>query len=62
MGLTLQPLADGNFRVVEHDGLLVKESFWRWPDRNIQGNAIDYFIQVEGLSFNKAMEIIVAAL
>jgi hypothetical protein len=26
-----------------------------WPQRNLAGNAIDFFVQVLGLSFNDAM-------
>ena len=31
-----------------------KEGYWRWPQRQLAGNAIDFFIQVLGLSFNPA--------
>jgi hypothetical protein len=57
-GLRLQPLLDGNFRIIEHNDLIVKHCYWRWPSRGIDGNAIDYFMLVEGKSFNQAMEII----
>jgi hypothetical protein len=33
----------------------VKGSYWRWPQRNLAGNAIDFFVQVLGLSFHDAM-------
>ena len=36
-------------------GLIVKDSYWRWPERNLAGNAIDFFVQVLGLSFHDAM-------
>jgi hypothetical protein len=42
-------------------GVTVKKSFWIWPEKNISGNAIDFFTQVEGQTFNQAMEIITAA-
>jgi hypothetical protein len=29
--------------------------YWRWPERNLAGNAIDFHIQVLGLSFHDAM-------
>ena len=36
-------------------GLIVKDSYWRWPQRNLSGNAIDFFMRVLGLSFHDAM-------
>jgi hypothetical protein len=36
-------------------GLIVKDSYWRWPQRHQAGNAIDFFIQILGLSFDQAM-------
>ena len=63
-GLRLKPLANDNYEVVPGDGtttgLVIKHSFWIWPDRNIAGNAIDYFVKVEGMTFNQAMQIITA--
>jgi len=66
-GLRLMPLANDNYQVVPADGatadlagLVIKHSYWVWPDRNIAGNAIDYFVKVEGMTFNQAMQIITA--
>ena len=44
-----------NFELAAYPGLLVKVSYWRWPQRNLAGNAIDFFVQVLGLSFHDAM-------
>ena len=41
--------------VVAYDDLLIKHSYWRWPSKDIGGNAIDYFVLVEGMSFADAM-------
>jgi len=67
-GFLLKPLANGNYEVVPENGaatdlagLVIKHSFWIWPDRNIAGNAIDYFVKVEGMTFNQAMQIITAS-
>jgi hypothetical protein len=38
-----------------YPGLIVKDSYWRWPERNLAGNAIDFFMRVLGLSFHDAM-------
>lgn len=58
----LQPLElpAGNFEVTSFKGLLLKDSYWRWPARHLADNAIDFFVQVLGLSFNDAMRQITA--
>jgi hypothetical protein len=33
-------------------GLIAKDSYWRWPERNLAGNAIDFHVQALGLSFH----------
>ncbi len=38
-----------------YPGLIVKDSYWRWPERNLAGNAIDFHAQVLGLPFHNAM-------
>lgn len=38
-----------------YKGLLLIDSYWRWPERDLAGNAIDFFVQFLGLSFNDAM-------
>ena len=45
----------GNFELATAKGLLIKDSYWRWPQRELAGNTIDFFVQVLGLSFNDAM-------
>ncbi|MFC1461355.1 hypothetical protein ACFLQR_02410 [Verrucomicrobiota bacterium] len=61
-GLQLKPLPSDNFLVADHYDLLVKKSYWRWPSRDIEGNAIDYFMLVEGKSFNQTMQILSSGL
>jgi hypothetical protein len=34
------------------------DHYWRWLDRNLAGNAIDFHVQVLGLSFHGAMRLI----
>ena len=53
-GLTLAR-DTGNFILPAYPGLIVKDSYWRWPERNLAGNAIDFHVQVLGLSFHDAM-------
>ena len=54
-GLPLIERPAGNFELAAYQGLLLKDSFWRWPQRNLAGNAIDFFVRVLGLSFHDAM-------
>jgi len=54
-GLQLIEMEAGNFELPAFPGLIVKESYWRWPERNLAGNAIDFHVQVLGLSFHDAM-------
>ena len=55
-GLNLLPLNAGNYTIEEHPGLLVKECYWRWPDRELAGNTIDFFIKVLNRTFQQAMK------
>ena len=54
-GYALVETGGGNHLVPAFPGLIVKESYWRWPERNLSGNAIDFLVQVLGLSFHAAM-------
>ena len=54
-GLSLRELPAGNFELTTQPGLLIKDSYWRWPERGLAGNAIDLLVQVLGLSFHDAM-------
>ena len=54
-GLQIIPREAGNFILPAFPGLIVKDSYWRWPERNLSGNAIDFHVQVLGLSFHDAM-------
>ena len=54
-GLELIEREAGNFILPAHPGLIIKDSYWRWPERNLAGNAIDFHVQVLGLSFHDAM-------
>ena len=60
-GLKLVETGGGNFLVTAYPGLVAKESYWRWPERNLSGNAIDFFCQILGLSFHDAMTEIMAS-
>lgn len=54
-GFQLIELPAGNFEMPAYPGLLIKDSYWRWPQRQLAGNAIDFCVKVLGLTFNDAM-------
>ena len=54
-GLQVVEREAGNFGLAAYPGLIIKDSYWRWPERNLAGNAIDFCVQVLGLSFHEAM-------
>ena len=60
-GLHLVETGAGNVHVAEYPGLIVKECYWRWPERGLSGNAIDLFTQVLRLSFHDAMRELTAS-
>jgi hypothetical protein len=54
-GLQLIEREAGNLSLPAYPGLIVKDSYWRWPERDLAGNAIDFFMRVLGRSFHDAM-------
>jgi hypothetical protein len=54
-GFQLIELPASNFELVAYKGLLIEDSDWRCPQRQLAGNAIDFFVRVFGLTFNDAM-------
>jgi hypothetical protein len=54
-GLELNAREAGNYTLPAYPGLIVKDSYWRWPERNLAGNAIDFHLQVLGMSFHDTM-------
>jgi len=57
-GLPMREKGGGNFELLDHPGLIVKSSYWRWPAEDRQGNTIDLLVDVLGKSFAQAMRII----
>ncbi len=60
-GLQLLEREAGNYELAAYPDLILKDSYWRWPQRNLAGNTIDFFVQVLGLSFHDAMREITRA-
>jgi len=54
----LEKLPGGNFRLRDFGDLTVKEHYWRWASRKLQGNAIDLLMLLEGRTFTETMSIL----
>ena len=61
-GLELIECEAGNYTLPAYPGLIVKDSYWRWPERDLAGNANDFHVQVLGLTFHDAMRQITGTL
>lgn len=61
-GLPMAELPAGNFTPLDYPGIIFKDSYWRWPQYDMSGNAIDFFVRILGDSFENAMEYITANL
>lgn len=61
MGHSLQPLEDGNHRLVGETGnLVIKDNYWIRSDTGESGNAVDFFIKIRGMSFFETMRLLLA--
>ena len=59
-GYPLRARPGENFLVEDHQDLVVKDSYWVWPSRQMKGNAIDFLMLIECRSFSEAMDILAA--
>ncbi len=53
-GLKLRERPAQNLERLDDQDFLVKDSYWRWPERNQAGNAIALFVTVLGHPFHDA--------
>ena len=58
MGYRLRKLEHGNYCVEKFGSLIIKDSFWFWKENKLSGNAIDFFVIAEKMSFSQAMRIL----
>jgi len=61
-GRTLNQIDEYNLCVADYRDLIIKDNYWRCKSTAKNGNTIDYFMIVEGMSFNQAMQVITSAL
>jgi hypothetical protein len=61
MGVILQPLEDGNARLVGEPGNVIeKQNYWIRTDTGQSGNAIDFFVKIRGMSFHETMRLLLS--
>ena len=54
-GVALKRKGVGSYCLAEHDSLVITGFKWNWFSRNMSGNALDYLIKVEGMTFKDAV-------
>lgn len=61
LGYQLQPLRNGNY-LVRHLAaeIVIKDHYWVSKDHGAAGNAIDFLVEVQGMTFSQAMDVLLA--
>jgi len=55
----LQPLPGGNYRLCRLAAdIVIKDHYWVSKQDGTAGNAIDFLVEVQGMSFSQAMELL----
>lgn len=57
-GYSLFQSAANEYRLKEHDSLVISNNKWKWFSRDIGGDTLDFVTKYEGKSFKDAMEIL----
>ena len=59
LGYELEPLSDGNYQLCRLAAdIVVKEHYWVNKEDGTAGNAIDFLINVQGMTFAQAMSLL----
>ncbi|MEK6684456.1 MAG: hypothetical protein AABY46_07335 [Nitrospirota bacterium] len=61
-GVQLRELPGENYQIQAFGDLIVRDCYWIWKSRQLQGNTIDFFMIVENLTFAQAMQQILPGL
>ena len=59
LGYTMRKLEYDNYLVEDHGSVIVRDNYWFCKDDLSAGNAIDFFVIVEGWTFSEAMALLV---
>lgn len=57
-GYSLIQSAANEYRLKEHDSLVISNNKWKWFSRDIGGDTLDFVTKYEGKDFKEAMEIL----
>jgi len=59
LGYQLDPLPGGNYLLCRLAAdIVIKDNYWVSKEDGTAGNAIDFLVNVEGMTFNKAMQLL----
>ena len=58
-GYSLFQSAANEYRLKEHDSLVISNNKWKWFSQDIGGDTLDFVTKYEGKSFKEAMEILI---
>lgn len=58
-GYSLFQSATNEYRLKEHDSLVISNNKWKWFSRDIGGDTLDFVTKYEGKGFKEAMEILI---
>ena len=56
LGLRLLCSGGNNYKISEHPGYIIKNSYWRQIETDAAGNTIDFLVKVIGINFTQAMQ------
>ncbi|MEM1724169.1 MAG: DUF3991 domain-containing protein [Thermoplasmata archaeon] len=57
-GYNLKKSGRNEYRLVEHDSLVISNNKWFWFSKNIGGNTLDFLIKYEGKKLTEAVKIL----
>lgn len=57
-GYTVRRLPNGAVQLPGFVGLLIHSNRWIWKNQHLHGNTIDFFVVIEGKSFDEAMRLV----
>ena len=59
LGYRLEPRRDNNYLVIGlSEEVIVKDHYWVCTDDGSAGNAIDFLVNIQGMTFSEAMHLL----
>ncbi len=61
LGYRLEAVKNGNYVVRDlPGGIVIKDHYWVCTENDSAGNSIDLLVKIRGMSFSKAMELLLS--